>query len=235
MAICSASSPAFAGNAPACKSSGARDSTTRTADQTEAALFWQGIAIANNGAIGHFDQIAQTVAVAQGNTLVQNARLFALLDMTQADLYIACWDSKYTYNFWRPVTAIRAADTDGNPDTEPDSNWTPLMSTPSHPSYPAAHATVSSGAATVLASFFGMDAIPFSISYGGLPGVTRSFGSFSAAAHEAEMSRIWAGFHWSFDIAAGDAQGQSVGAYVFQNFFQPRNDERMTKHEIRMP
>jgi membrane-associated phospholipid phosphatase len=206
------------------KELGALDSTTRTADQTEAALFWQGIAIANNGAIGQFDQIARIVAVDQGNTLVDNARLFALLDMAQADLYIAVWDSKYTYNFWRPVTAIRAADTTGNPDTEADPTWTPLMATPSHPSYPAAHATVSTGAATVLADFFGTDAIPFSISYPGLPGVTRSFDSFSAAAQEAGQSRIWAGFHWSFDVSAGEAQGQSVGDYVFQHLLLLRGD-----------
>jgi membrane-associated phospholipid phosphatase len=204
------------------KDLGAIDSTSRTADETDAALFWQGIAIANNGPFGHFDQIAQIVAVAQGNTLVQNARLFALLDLAEADLFIACWDSKYTYNFWRPVTAIRAADTDGNPDTVADPNWTPLMATPSHPSYPAAHATLSRGSATVLAAFFGTDSISFSLSYAGLPGVTRSYDSFSAAAQEAEMSRIWAGFHWSTDIAAGDPLGQSVATYVVQNFLLPR-------------
>jgi membrane-associated phospholipid phosphatase len=203
------------------KDLGAIDSTSRTADQTDAALFWQGIAIANSGPFGHFDQIAQIVAVAQGNTLVQNARLFALLDLAEADLFIACWDSKYTYNFWRPVTAIRAADTDGNPDTVADPNWTPLMATPSHPSYPAAHATVSTGAATVLASFFGTDSIAFSISYAGLPGVTRSYSSFSAAAEEAGMSRIWAGFHWSSDIDAGNPLGQSVATYVVDNFLLP--------------
>jgi hypothetical protein len=204
------------------KDLGSVDSASRTADQTEAALFWQGIAIPNTGVVGQFDQIARIVAAAQGNTLVQNARLFALLDLTEADNFIACWDSKFTYNFWRPVTAIRAADTTGNPDTVADPNWTPLMATPNHPSYPAAHATLSSGSATVLASFFGTDAIPFSISYPGLPGVTRSYDSFSAAAHEAEMARIWAGFHWSFDLSAGDVLGQSVATYVVQNFLLPR-------------
>jgi hypothetical protein len=161
------------------------------------------------------------VAVAKNNTLVQNARLFALLNLTGMDDQIACFDSKYTYNFWRPVTAIRAADTDGNPDTEADPNWTPLFATPSHPSYPAAHATYSTSCATELGLYFGTDAIPFSLSFDGLPGVTQSFDSFSAAANEAGQSRISAGIHWSFDVAAGNTQGAAVATYIFQNFLLP--------------
>jgi PAP2 superfamily len=181
------------------KELGSLNSGTRSADQTEAALFWQGITTPNSGAaVGQWNEIAQEVAVAKSNSLVQNARLFALLDLTIADDQIACFDGKYTYNFWRPVTAIRAADTDGNPDTEADVNWTTLFATPSHPSYPSAHATFSTACATVLAAYFGTDAIPFSLSFDGLPGVTRSFDSFSAAANEAGQSRMWAGIHWSF-------------------------------------
>jgi membrane-associated phospholipid phosphatase len=184
-------------------------------------MFWQGIATPTSTPPGLWNKIAQEAAVAQGNTLVQNARMFALLDLTLADTAIACWDAKYTYNFWRPVTAVRAADTDGNPDTEADPNWTPLLATPSHPSYPSAHATELGGSAEILASFFGTDAIPFSISWEGLPGVTRSYAGFSAAADEATMSRIWAGFHWSFDLTAGHTLGLSVADYVFQNYLQP--------------
>lgn len=204
------------------KAVGSFDSTTRTADQTEAALFWQGIVTPNSTTAGEWNQIAQQVAVAKGNTLVQNARLFALLDLTAADAAIACWDAKYTYNFWRPVTAIRAADTDSNPDTEADPNWTPLFPTPSHPSYPSGHSTVSGGSAVVLASFFGSDAIPFTLSFEGLPGVARSFAGFKEAEIEAGMARIWAGIHYRFDIDAGQPIGEAVGAYVFQNFLQPR-------------
>jgi membrane-associated phospholipid phosphatase len=203
------------------KDLGAFDSPTRTADQTEAAMFWQGVVGPNVVATENWNQIAQRVAVAQGNTLVGNARLFALMNLALADAAIACWDAKYTYNFWRPVTAIRAADTDGNPDTEADPNWTPLLATPSHPSYPSAHASFSGGCAEVLASYFGTDDIPFTYSWVGLPGVTRSFAGFSAALTEIGMSRIWAGFHWSFDVTAGEALGQSVGDYVFQNFLLP--------------
>src|SRR5262249_53077233 len=136
------------------KDLGAFDSSSRTADQTEAALFWQGIVTPNNTPVGMWNRIAQEVAIAKGNTLLQNARMFALLDLTVADQAIACWDAKYTYNFWRPVTAIRAADTDGNPDTDPDPNWTPLFATPNHPSYPSAHSTLSTSCATVLATFY---------------------------------------------------------------------------------
>jgi hypothetical protein len=161
------------------------------------------------------------VAIANSNSLVQNARLFALLNLAEADSMIANFEAKYTYNFWRPVTAIRAADTDGNPDTDPDPSWTPLLATPSFPSYPSLHSTVSTASATVLASFFGTDAVSFSLSWEGLPGVTRSYDSFSAAAHEAGQARIWTGFHYSFDISAGEGLGQSVGAYIAQNFLQP--------------
>jgi hypothetical protein len=209
------------------KDLGSSNSTTRTADETEAAMFWQGIATPTSTPPGLWNKIAQEVAISQGNTLVQNARMFALLDLTLADTAIACWDAKYTYNFWRPVTAIRAADTDGNPDTVADPNWTPLLATPSHPSYPSAHATELGGSAEVLASFFGTDAIPFSISWEGLPGVTRSYAGFSAAADEATMSRIWAGFHWGFDLTAGHALGLSVADYVFQNYLLPVTSGRV--------
>ena len=204
------------------KDLGAFDSTTRTPDQTESAMFWQALYAAPSSYLGMVNQIAEQVTVARGNSLVDNARLFALLNLSLADDLIACWDSKYTYNFWRPVTAIRAADTEGNPDTEADPNWTPLMATPAHPSYPSAHSTQLGSFVTLLDFFFGTDAIPFSVSYMGLPGVTRSYDSFSAAANEGELSRIWVGFHWSFDITAGDALGQSVGTYIVQNFLLPR-------------
>src|SRR5262249_48656416 len=99
--------------------------------------------------------------------------------------------------------------------------WTPLMATPAHPSYPSNHAINSTTSALVLASFFGKDAIPFSVSWDGLPGVTRSFGSFSAGAREAGLSRIWAGFHWRFDVTVGEEMGQAIADYVFGNYLLP--------------
>jgi hypothetical protein len=183
------------------KTIGDINSTTRTADQSQIAQFWYG-QTGTYTATGYWNQIAQEVAVQQGNSLVQNARLFALLNLTEADAAIAVWDTKYTYNFWRPITAIRNADTDGNPDTIADPNWTPFLVTPNHPSYCSGHSGVSSGAATVLAAFFGTDNISFSLSSDSLPGVTRSYTSFSQAAQEASDSRVYAGIHWRFDVQA---------------------------------
>ena len=128
--------------------------------------------------------IAEGVATDQGLSLASNARLFALLNIATADALISCWDTKYTYNFWRPVTAIRAADTDGNPGTAPDAGWTPLLVTPNFPSYTSAHSTVSSAAVEVLTVLIGhhyhFTVGAESVSY------TRSFDSFEAAAAGAE-------------------------------------------------
>ena len=142
------------------KALGALNSAVRTADETKIARFWlDGPGTATPP--GHWNRIAQDVARAKGTTLAQNARLFALLNLAGADAGIACWDAKYVYDFWRQITAIREADTDGNPDTVADPNWTPLVTTPNHPSYPSGHATFSGAAATVLAAFFGTDDVAF--------------------------------------------------------------------------
>ena len=189
-------------------------STTRTADQTQIARFW-GAPIQN-----YWNEIAQTAALAHGTTLVQNARLFALLDLTLADSVIAFYDAKYTYHFWRPITAIRAADSDGNPATAGDPNWTPLATTALDPSYPGAHAVVSAAGADVLATFFG-DNDSFGVTSEVLPGVERTFSSFSAAADEASVSRIYAGQHFRFDQAAGEQLGRQIADYVTRNFLLP--------------
>lgn len=209
------------------KDLGRYDSTQRTPEQTEIALFWND----NAGTAtppGHWNIIAQEVAAARGNTLVQNARLFALLNIALADAGIVAWDCKYTYNFWRPVTAIPNADTDGNPDTTPDAQWLPLIVTPNFPEYISGHSTFSGAAAAVLADFYGTDDIPFTTVSDGLPGVTRSFRSFSAAAQEAGMSRIYGGIHfWSADMH-GLLCGAKLGDYVVENFLlaRPGNSHR---------
>src|SRR5262249_21301961 len=124
-------------------------------------------------------------------------------------------------NFWRPVTGIRRADEDGNPDTAADPKWEPLLVTPPFPSYTSGHSTFSAAGATVLASFFGTDDVPFTTTSDDLPGVTRSFASFSAAAHEAGRSRIYGGIHWQFDNADGLASGAALGRLVSENFLRP--------------
>jgi membrane-associated phospholipid phosphatase len=205
------------------KSLGSATSTTRTDEQTQIAKFWND-GLGTAFAMGYWNRIAQQVATEQGLSLVQDARLFALLNITEADAQIACWDAKYTYNLWRPVTAIRAADTDGNPATDPDSTWTPLLTTPNFPSYTSAHSTLSGAAAGVLTALFG-DSYHFTVTADGLPGVTRSFDSFGAAAAEAGQSRIYGGIHYQFDNVAGQQLGRTVAGYVVDHVLKPRGDD----------
>ena len=178
-------------------------------------------------AAGHWNQIAEQVAVAQGNSLSENARLFAQLDLALADAAIADWDAKYHDNFWRPVTAIQQADTDGNPDTAPDTAWTSLLITPPFPEYVSGHSTFSAAAATVLAAHFG-DNLSFDTTSIGLPGVSRSFTSFEAAAAEAGQSRIYGGIHFQFSNLDGQATGQAVADYVLGTFSVSRDTRAPT-------
>jgi hypothetical protein len=196
------------------KSLGAANSTTRTADESQIAQFWNPpIWIAWNN-------IAQTAAIAHHDTLMQNARLFALLNVTFADSAIAFYDAKYAYRFWRPVTAIRATDT-GNPALVGDPNWSPIANTAQDPAYPGAHAVISAAASSVLASFFGGDSFRFSAQSTALPDVERSFTSFSAAANEATLSRIYAGQHFRTDEDAGQTLGGKVAGYVLAKLLLP--------------
>jgi hypothetical protein len=202
------------------KSLGIAKSTTASADQALTGRFWNG-AIQN-----YWNEIAQTLSVVQNLTTAQNARLFALLNLTLADGVIAFYDSKYTYNFWRPVTAIRAADTDNNPDTPADPNWLPEVgNTTPDPSYPGAHAVISAAAARVLTSFFKRDHFNFNVTSEVLPGVERSFSRISAAAEEATLSRIFAGVHFRFDLTNGQRLGHEVAEFVVDNFLTPTHEE----------
>jgi uncharacterized protein (TIGR03118 family) len=202
------------------KDLGRVDSTVRTPEQTEIARFWEAKAGTPQIA-GYWNLIAEDAAQSQGNTLDQNARLFAELNVTLADNTIAFFDAKYAYNRWRPVTAIQLADQTGNPDTIADPTWLPLLNTAPHPSYVSAHGATSGAAAAVLADFFGTDNVSFSLTSEDVPGDTHSFTSFSAAADEAMNSVIYAGVHFRYDNTAGQALGQSVARFVGQNFFRP--------------
>jgi membrane-associated phospholipid phosphatase len=142
--------------------------------------------------------------------------------VTFADDVIAFYDAKYTYNLWRPVTAIREAATDGNPKTLPDPNWLPEVgNTTPDPAYPGAHAVISASGASVLISFFRRNHFDFSVTSEVLPGVDRSFTSFSAAAEEATLSRIFAGVHFRSDLTSGQRLGREVADFVIENFFTP--------------
>ena len=204
------------------KSVGIVDSTTATKDQALTGLFWNG-AIQN-----YWNEISQTLSLANSLTTAQNARLFALLNISFADDVIAFYDAKYTYNLWRPVTAIRAADTDNNPETAADPNWLPEVGrTAPDPSYPGAHAVISAAGAEVLISFFERDGFEFNVTSEVLPGVERSFTSFSSAAEEATLSRTFAGQHFRFDLTTGQRLGRDIADFVLDNFFAPvhRQDE----------
>ena len=146
------------------------------------------------------------------------------MNLSFADSAIAFYDAKYTYRLWRPVTAIRLADSDGNPNTVADPNWLPLAgNTAADPSYPGAHSTISAAGADVLAGFYGNDE-HFSVTSPALPGVTRSFSSFSAAAQEAGLSRIFSGQHTRLDHVAGLELGHDVGRFVLHNALLPVRD-----------
>ena len=195
------------------KSFGVRHSTAATADQALAGRFWNG-AIQN-----YWNEIAQTATLDRRLSTAQSARLFALLNLTFADSVIAFYDAKYTYNFWRPVTAIRAAASDDNPETTPDPNWLPEVgNTTPDPSYPGAHAVISAAGAVVLRSFFGSDRFSFSITSEVLAGIERSFTTFSAAARDATLSRIFAGVHFRTDLTTGEQLGTEVARFVLNNF-----------------
>ena len=205
------------------KSFGIANSTTATTDQALTGRFWNG-AIQN-----YWNEITQTAAIANGLTTAQSARLFALLNLTFADGVIAFYDAKYTYDFWRPVTAIRAADTDGNPDTAADPNWLPQVgNTTPDPSYPGAHAVIATAGAVVLGSFFRTDQFSFNVTSEVLAGVQRSFTTFSAAAEEATFSRIFAGVHFRTDLTTGQQLGTDIANFVVENFLTP---DRQVRHE----
>jgi hypothetical protein len=222
-------SAAYAADCNEVKDLGGRASTRRTAEQTLIAWFWDD----GEGSVtppGHWNRIAQTVARARGTTMAENARLFALLNIALADAAIVCWDCKFEFNFWRPITAIHEADRAGNPDVRPDAGWAPLLTTPPFPSYTSGHSTFSGAAAAVLAHFFGTDDVRFTSESDGLPGHSRSFASFSAAAAEAGRSRIYGGIHYEFDNREGLALGRALAGRVCRDWLRPRADrpERAT-------
>jgi hypothetical protein len=198
------------------KSVGADTSITRTADQTDAARFWFG----NSQAI--WNRIAADASRARHLTLTENVRLFALLTIAEADAIISCWDAKYFFELWRPITAIRLADTDGNLDTAPDPTWTPLIATPPYPEYDSGHQSVSRSSATVLIAYFG-DSAPVEAVSDGLPGITRHWANFTATADEASNSRIWAGIHFRFAMEDTQTRATQVAHYVLDNAAQPVN------------
>jgi hypothetical protein len=183
---------------------GARNSTKRTAEQTTIGRFWFPTGARS------YNPIVHQVAKAKQLDLLDSARLFALVSMAGIDAYIAVFDAKFHYNFWRPITAIRNADQTGNPATPRDASWLPLGDTPMHPEYPCAHCITSGAVSTVLQAVVG-DAVEITLTSPTAPGVTRRWTRLQDYRDEVSEARIWAGFHYRFSADIGKEMGRKIG------------------------
>jgi hypothetical protein len=195
---------------------GGQKSAKRTAQQTETARFWLVA-----GPVAYHPFLRQLVTAKQMG-VVESAQFMALAGIAINDALIAVLDAKYHYNFWRPVTAIRNGDIDGNPATELETTWQPIADTPMHPEYPCAHCALSgSVAAVVEAALGGADIPEIAISSPTAPGVTHRWRNMTAFADEVANARIWAGFHYRFSTRVGTDMGRSIGEYVVKRMMQP--------------
>jgi hypothetical protein len=217
------SSAAYAQDFNEVKQLGSNTSTKRTADQTEAAIWWQ-----TSGAF--WNAVTRALSAERGLDIAENARLFAMEDLAAADGFIGCYKDKYYWKFWRPVTAIREADTDGNPATEADADWTPLfdpstpqfgppLSTPPFPDHPSAHSCATSAIVHTMQQFFGTDKIAFS-AFSPRTRTTRSFDRLSYALKEVIDARVWGGIHFRTADMQGAVLGKKVAHYLEKHYFQ---------------
>lgn len=203
------------------KEIGAANSVTRTADQTLVARLWANVNTPTNFLLV-WNNVAHTVSVARDLTTAEKARLFALTNIALHDALQTTFASKFQYGLWRPVTAIRRADEDGNDNTSADPAWSSLIGTPSYPSYAGNMAAIGTSQATILALFFGRDDISFQHTWAGAGGATRSYAGFGAMANEQERARVYGGIHFTFDNVAGQSVGRNVANYIFANTMRPR-------------
>jgi hypothetical protein len=209
-------SAAYAADVNEVQARGGMFGSNRTADESEIAIFWR-----ENSPLG-WNRIARTVAAGRQCDAWDRARLFALLQVAEADAYLASFETKFHYNYWRPITAIHLADTDGNAATTADPTWLPFDPvTPPVPDYSSAHSTAGGAARAVLATYFGNDDIAFAQTSTSLPGVTRTYASFTQAADENGLSRILIGYHFRNAVNAGRMQGESVGNWVVTHALLP--------------
>ncbi|MGB4780659.1 vanadium-dependent haloperoxidase [Candidatus Methylomirabilis sp.] len=197
------------------KTIGIARGSARSAEQTDVARFWEfaGPDI--------YNPMVQQLAAAKKLDVMENAQLFALVAMATADAKIAFYDAKYTYHFWRPVTAIRNGDLDDNDATERDPAWEPSIVTPMHPEYPCGHCATAAAAAGVLEALFG-DAVPtFTLVSQAVPGVRRSFTRLSDYVTEVINARVYGGMHYRTSGEVGVAMGRKIGEYTVQNYLKP--------------
>src|SRR5262245_49538911 len=208
----------------AVKALGRITGSTRTPDQTELARFWDG-----NASV-HWNHAANQMARANHLRISDSNRLLAVLNIAMADTAITTWSAKRFYGSlpfevtWRPVTAIQLADTDGNPDTVPDSSWLPLIVTPSHPEYPAGHPSLNGAAATILLRYFFRRQQTFTLT---TAGESRTYTSIALARSDGNNARVWGGMHYPSTVAISDAEGETIADYVNRNSMQRlhRRDE----------
>jgi hypothetical protein len=199
------------------KTLGSSKSTVRTPQQTEAVKFWT-----QSNFLPAWEAAARQLSAAKALGLAENARLFALLNMGIANTFINDWDAKFTYNFWRPITAIRNGDKDDNDATERDPGWTPLNTTPMHPEYPSQAAIVTGVVVAVLESVFGSNpAIPVTATDFDNPNLKREFKSIAEMADEMKNVRVWGGIHFRNSLEVGDDMGRKIAAYLMENALKP--------------
>jgi hypothetical protein len=198
------------------KDLGWKKSTSRTSEQSDIGRFWTITGPQS------WDPVVRQLAAAPGRSLLANARLFALTEIAGADAYIAVLDAKYTFNFWRPITAIRNGDMDGNDDTARVPDWEPLIDTPLHPEYPCAHCITSAAVGTVLESEFGKGTVPvLTMTSPTAPGVTRKWTSIKEWEDEVSAARIYGGIHYRNSAAVGQAMGRKIGDLAVQRYLKP--------------
>src|SRR5688572_2579578 len=203
------------------KEIGSLNSVTRTADQSLVARLWANVGTPTNF-LFVWNNVARTVSLAREISTVERARLFALTNISLHDALQTTFASKFQHGLWRPVTAIRRADEDGNAATSPDSEWSSLIQSPPYPSYAGNMAAIGTSQSTILALFFGRDDIRFDHTWTGAGGATRSYAGFGAMADEQARARVYGGIHFTFDNVAGQSVGTNVANYVFSKFMRER-------------
>jgi hypothetical protein len=208
-------SKAYARDFAEVRAMGAKDGSTRTAAQTETALFWSA------NAVSQYQAALRDQVTRRGWGIVQSARAFALLGTSTADALIACWRSKYDYAYWRPITAIRLADTDGNRRTRSDPTWTPLIPTPPYPDYVSGHAAVTGAATAVFSYLFGARSLNLDIS-SSVTSTTRHYTSAAALDAETMNARIWLGLHFRRAMIDANQLGHRVATWTIGHEFRPR-------------
>ena len=199
---------------------GSHNSTQRPQDRANVALFY-----AASSPTQVFNQAAEQVALEQGRSLSENARALALMNMAMNDSLVASFLNKYTYNFWRPETAIHGGNTDGNPNTAGDPGWAPFIVTPCFPSYPSNHGSAGNGAAEVLRRLYGDDGLSITLTNPAVPNIVLQYSSFKQITRDISDARVYGGIHFRIDQDAGQKLGRAVGRAVYKNNLRPMHED----------